>query len=53
MSKATESKASPLGRDVKAIVLTNVIALVSLLAFAALGLSIVSAATGESMILSV
>lgn len=53
MSKATESKASPLSRDVKAIVLVNVLVLVSLLAFGALGLSIAFAATGESMLLSV
>ncbi|MDT0301225.1 hypothetical protein [Streptomonospora wellingtoniae] len=49
MSKLTESKAGPLSKDVKAIVLANVIAVVSLVVFAAMGMGIATVATGESL----
>ncbi|MFD0775025.1 hypothetical protein ACFQZ2_13890 [Streptomonospora algeriensis] len=49
MSKLTESKAGPVSKDIQAIVLANVIALVSLVLFAAMGMGIASIATGESL----
>ncbi|QBI55364.1 hypothetical protein [Streptomonospora litoralis] len=49
MSKLTESKAGPLSKDIKAMVMANVIALASLALFAAMGLGIASVATGESL----
>ncbi|GAB3453106.1 hypothetical protein GCM10027570_31960 [Streptomonospora sediminis] len=49
MSKLTESKAGPLGKDIKAIVMANVIAVASLVVFGAMGLAIASVATGESL----
>ncbi|GAA4908741.1 hypothetical protein [Streptomonospora salina] len=49
MSKQTESKAVPVRKDIGAIVLANVIALVSLLVFGAMGMGIASVATGESL----
>lgn len=49
LSKLTESKAGPLGKDIKAIVMANVIAVASLVVFGAMGLAIASVATGESL----
>ncbi|GLU47937.1 hypothetical protein [Nocardiopsis ansamitocini] len=46
MSQVSESKAGPLSKDVMAIVLYNVIAIVSLVLFAAMGLGIFQAAVG-------
>ncbi|GAB3213946.1 hypothetical protein ACQEU5_15595 [Marinactinospora thermotolerans] len=44
MSKSTPSKATPLSKDIKAIVLTNLVALFSTILFAALGLGVFYAA---------
>jgi len=49
LSKLTESKAPPLGRDIKIIVMVNVVAVVSMILFAAMGLTIASIASGESL----
>ncbi|WP_186356488.1 hypothetical protein [Streptomonospora sp. PA3] len=49
MNKLTESKAGPLSKEIKAIVLANVIALASLVVFGAMGLGIATLATGESL----
>ncbi|GAA3724752.1 hypothetical protein [Salinactinospora qingdaonensis] len=46
MRKAPVSKAAPLGSDLKAIVLVNLLALASLALFALLGMGIATAATG-------
>ncbi|CAM4018623.1 hypothetical protein NOGI109294_22495 [Nocardiopsis gilva] len=45
-SKPQESKASPLGKDVKFMVIANITAIGSMALFAAMGLSIAHAATG-------
>ncbi|WP_169775394.1 hypothetical protein [Streptomonospora alba] len=49
MNKLTESKAGPVRKDIGAIVLANVIALVSLVLFGAMGMGIATIATGESL----
>jgi hypothetical protein len=43
--KPAVSKAGPLGKDIKAIVLYNVIAIASMALFAVLGLSVAAAAS--------
>ena len=43
-NKPAVSKASPLGKDVKMIVISNVIAIVAMALFATMGLSIATAA---------
>lgn len=50
LSKPTESKAGPLSKDIKAIVLVNVVAVLSLALFAAMGMAIASIATGVPLI---
>lgn len=47
-NKPAVSKASPLGKDIKSIVLYNVIAVLSMVLFAALGLSVAAAATSAA-----
>ncbi|MFC7328759.1 hypothetical protein [Marinactinospora rubrisoli] len=46
MSKPVQSKAGPLSADIKAMVMTNVIAVGSLVLFGAMGLAIATVATG-------
>lgn len=46
-NKPAVSKAGPLGKDIKAIVLYNVIAIASMALFAALGLSVAAAASAS------
>ncbi|MBB4933237.1 hypothetical protein F4561_004057 [Lipingzhangella halophila] len=48
MSKPKVSKAPPLWKDVRALVLVNLIAVVSMVAFAAMGLSIASLGAAAS-----
>jgi len=45
-SKPKVSKAGPLSKDIKSIVVTNVVAILSMALFAALGLSVAYAANG-------
>ncbi|NKZ01583.1 MULTISPECIES: hypothetical protein [Nocardiopsis] len=45
--KPAVSKAGPIGKDLKAIVLYNVIAIGSMALFAVLGLSVAAAASGS------
>ncbi|AFR10370.1 MULTISPECIES: hypothetical protein [Nocardiopsis] len=45
-NKPAVSKAGPLGKDVKAIIVYNLIAILSAVGFAALGLSVAAAAAG-------
>ncbi|MDA2808827.1 MULTISPECIES: hypothetical protein [Nocardiopsis] len=45
-SKPEVSKAGPLSKDVKAMVVTNVVAVLSMALFAALGLGVAYAANG-------
>ncbi|MFC4561264.1 hypothetical protein ACFO4E_05280 [Nocardiopsis mangrovi] len=47
MSKPTQSKAGPLSKDIGMIVVANIIAVASIVLFAAMGLSIVIAANGS------
>ena len=45
-NKPAVSKASPLSKDLKSIFLSNMIAILSMVGFAALGLSVAAAAAG-------
>lgn len=47
LSNSSVSKASPLGQDLKTIVLVNVAALVTMVLFGVLGLAVAHAATGS------
>ncbi|PSL00815.1 hypothetical protein CLV63_101293 [Murinocardiopsis flavida] len=49
MSKS-ESKASPIGKDLKIIVFSNVAAIAAMAVFAVLGMAVAHAATGASFI---
>ncbi|WP_181874286.1 hypothetical protein [Marinitenerispora sediminis] len=46
MSKPLESKAGPLSADIKAMVLANAIAVLSMVVFGVVGLAIATVATG-------
>ncbi|SIO89626.1 hypothetical protein [Nocardiopsis sp. JB363] len=45
-NKPAVSKASPLSKDLKSILLYNMVAILSMAGFAALGLSVAAAASG-------
>ncbi|MEU3308228.1 hypothetical protein ACWGSK_21345 [Nocardiopsis sp. NPDC055551] len=45
-NKPAVSKAGPLSKDLKSILISNVIAILSMAGFAALGLSVAAAAAG-------
>ncbi|MFD6949783.1 MULTISPECIES: hypothetical protein [unclassified Nocardiopsis] len=47
-NKPAVSKAGPIGKDIKAIVLYNVVAILSMALFAVLGLAVASAAASAA-----